>query len=812
MKQQKRQLVTRFSQIGSFGLSLLASCSNTLLNLSTVVLILLASVYTYASLTLPNARQLRDMPLQVPLRVYSKDGLMIGEFGERRRIPVKLEQVPQTLIDAVLDVEDQRFFEHKGIDFYGISRAARQLITTGKKQEGGSTITMQVARNFFLNREKTFTRKINEVLLAFSIDKYFTKREILELYLNKIFFGHRAYGIAAAAQAYYGKELTELTIAEQAMLAGLPQTPSRNNPISNPQAALKRRNHVLQRMFENGHLTLNELQTALAEPIRVVKKASLDLDAHYLAEMVRNALFERFGKRVYDEGLEVYTTLDSKLQKEAVRALDLGLIAYERRHEYRGTEGNLASTPQEQWCSKLARYSHVGPLQIAAVQRVVPSVNAEGVEVAGSFDLKALLADGQQVRVTKPSSWEFSWSRGDLIRVYSVDGGKNWRLSQLPRIEGALLAINPSTGAIEALQGGFNFNYNKFNRITSAARQSGSLFKSFLYSAALDNGFTLASIINDVPIVLSEPGKPNWRPQNASGLFYGPTTLRTALVKSRNLVTIRLLQAVGIKAAISHMQKFGFNGKTELPPALSLALGSGSVTPLKLASGYSVFASGGYYREPYFIERIEKVDVRGTKRLVFKADVSEQPPESSRAISEQNAYLINDVLHEVIENGTARRAKALARKDLMGKTGSTNDLVDAWFIGYNKRLLGLVWVGFDQPSSTQEYGSGAALPIWIDFMQKALNGVPEQPMEAPEGIITARVNKRTGKLLAPVYDDEGRLIAPASTENSYLEKFITGQTPPIEPPTEEWEEDDLWEYQNLKPNNEKVEDDEEALF
>ncbi len=812
------KLLSKYVDMWKRLFQVLGSCSNALLNFSALTLLALAGLYCYTSISLPDVRQLRTLALQIPLRVYSSDGLLIGEFGEQYCEPVRIGQIPQTLIDAVLDVEDQRFFEHKGVDFYGLVRAAKQLVASGKKLEGGSTITMQLARNYFLSREKSFIRKINEILLAFNIDKYFSKREILELYLNKIYFGRQAYGIAAAAQVYYNRELSDLTIAQQAMLAGLPQAPSRNNPINNPTAALERRNHVLLRMYENGHLTRSQYQTALVEPNSAAPKhRSLELEAHYVAEMVRQELYSRYGKAAYCGGYEVVTTVDSKLQQIAGAALCNGLLQYDRRHGYRGVEGNLGALPLSAWPDRLAKFRPIGPLQIAAVL----STSSRGQQ------LQLLLADQRRIMVERPPSWSYRWFKGDLVWVYAqrpttADGNSRssndnerighvnkdesktelkWQIGQLPAVEGAIVVMKPNSGEIVALQGGFSYQNSKFNRITSAERQMGSLFKPFLYSAALAAGYNLAGIINDVPLVIQIPGQPVWRPQNASGYFYGPTTLRTALVQSRNLVTIRLLQQLGVKPAISYIQHFGFMGNTELPPSLSLALGAGTTTPLKIATAYLVFANGGYKVQPFIIKRVVQRTPQGTKLIYRAAELTAAAGDAersySRVISAQNCYLINDVLHEVVERGTARRVKTLGRKDLMGKTGSTNDLVDAWFVGYNPELLGLVWVGFDQPRSTGEYGSAAALPIWIDFMRSALAGVPEQVRPTPPGIVTALVDKTTGRLLSMQPSQEGK---EWEEEDVYVEKFIDGQLPPSEA-SEVWDEDDFWQRENEIAND-----------
>ncbi|MBU0744667.1 MAG: PBP1A family penicillin-binding protein, partial [Gammaproteobacteria bacterium] len=624
--------------------------------------------------------------MQIPLRVYSSDGKLIGEFGEKKRIPITLEQVPKSLIDAILDTEDQRFYEHRGVDFLGLVRAALAFVESGRKSQGASTITMQVARNFFLNRQKTFGRKLNEILLAFKIDSTFNKKEILELYLNKIYFGSRAYGVASAAQVYYGKSLNELSLSEMAMLAGLPQAPSRDNPIANPVAARERRNHVLIRMLENDHISSTAYKAAIAAPVVTnYHESQVEVPAPYAAEIARNMAVTQYGDSAYESGIKIYTTIDSHIQKIANQVLHDGILAYDQRHGYRGPEGHLAPADNNYWRRKLKDITIVSNLLPAAVQNT------------NSNNISALLANGTTINI---DSSNFTWarpqlSRGDIIRVYKTQNDQ-WRLGQLPKIEGALVALDPKNGAILALNGGFSYAASNYNRATQAERQTGSAFKPFIYSAALAKDLTLATIINDAPIVLEDPStKTLWRPQNDSQTFYGPIRLRTALTLSRNLASIRLLQSIGIHYTVNYLKNFGFEGSREVPPSLSLALGSGSTTPLKMTTGYAVFANGGYKVTPFIINSLVETNKKGNK-IIFQANPTTIPeinnpetnsPLAPRVISEQEAYLITDALQDVIKNGTARRAKILNRDDLAGKTGTTNEQVDAWFTGFNSDLV-----------------------------------------------------------------------------------------------------------------------------
>jgi penicillin-binding protein 1A len=716
--------------------------------------IILGCVYSYLALRLPDVSQLRDVQLQVPLRVYSSDGKLIAEFGEKKRVPVTIQDTPKLLIDGILDTEDQRFFEHSGVDLFGLVRAAKIVFLTGKKSQGASTITMQVARNFFLSRDKTYGRKLNEILLAIKIDQEFTKNEILELYLNKIYLGQRTYGVAAAAQLYFGKNLNQLTVAELALLAGLPQAPSRGNPLVNPKGAIERRNHVLMRMYENKHINIATYKAAIAEPLNVTyHEPGVDVQAPYVAEMVRAAMVQQFGSDVYDKGYKIYTTIDSHLQELANNSLRQGILAYDRRHGYRGPEKNLGSPREanfEAWRKQLNDLPLTNVLLAAAVTAENDST------------ISALLANGNIININK-HGWSWAGNNsvkiGDVIRVNKNPKGE-WQLTQIPKVEGALAALNPNNGAILALIGGFSYAKSNFNRATQSDRQTGSALKPFIYSAALNKGFTLASLVNDAPIVIAQAGTNIvWRPQNDNLNFTGPTRLRVGLSKSRNLVSIRLLQAIGIPYAIEYLQNFGF-AANQLPATPALALGTAGINPTQMAAAYATFANGGYKVTPYFINTIKD----SNDKVVFQAqplvvptttttstniNPSAQQNFAPRTITPQNAYLINDALKDVIRSGTATSALILHRSDLAGKTGTTNNQSDAWFCGFNGDLSTSVWIGFDHLESVYEHGAQAALPIWTDFMGQALQGKTEHSMAEPEGIVTAKIDPRTGLLASP---------------------------------------------------------------
>ncbi len=720
-------------------------------------------LYLYAASQLPNVDSLKTVKLQVPLRIYTQDGLLIQEYGEKRRIPVTYEQIPPTLVHALLATEDQRFFEHPGVDVFGLARATVRMIKTGTKSQGGSTITMQVARNFFLNRKKTFLRKFNEIMLAIKIDRELSKEKILELYLNKIYLGNRALGVGAAAQIYYGKPLQSLNIAELAMLAGLPQAPSTQNPIANMAAATKRRNHVLDRLYEEHFITQAEHEEAIHQPI-VVKYhgTTLDVNAPYVAEMIRQSLFDHFGKAAYTRGYKVYTTIKGPLQQTANRVVEENLLTYDRRHGYRGA---VAKAPADTLLTPEAL--HVFLAQYPVINDLEPAVILSTSGQTATATTRA----GQSLIIP----WKgLAWARPTLRKGWVGRAPKNahdvvaagdvvyvrlhedqWELTQIPLAEAALVAIDPSSGAIESLVGGFNFSKSKFNRATQASRQPGSSFKPFIYAAALNKGYTLATLVNDAPIVVDDPSQPNmWRPHNVNRTFNGPTRLKDALVHSRNLVSIRILDDIGIDYAIDFVSQFGFH-KQGLPHALSLALGSLSVSPMDLAAAYAVFANGGYKVEPYLIDHITDRDghvlLQAKSVHVCEAPCKDTSPDliAPRVIPADVAFLMDSALKGVIQQGTATEARVLNRTDIAGKTGTTNEQVDAWFAGYNPDLVVTTWIGYDTPHPLHEYAARLALPLWIDFMKVALKGKPERALPQPDNIVSARINPNNGLLAKP---------------------------------------------------------------
>lgn len=756
-----------------------------LFSLLITLVIILGVVYTYIELQLPNVQVLNDVHLQVPLRVYTRDGKLIAQYGAKRRVPVTLDQIPKQLIQAVLATEDARYYSHPGVDFIGLIRAVKAVISSGHKVQGASTITMQVARNFFLTRKKTYARKIKEILLALKIDKELSKDKVLELYLNKVYFGSRAYGVAAAARVYYGKTLQQLTLPEMAMIAGLPQAPSRNNPLRNPTAAKKRRNHVLSRMLDVGFITKAQYQQASKAPVTArYHEQRVQVNAPYLAEMVRRVMMDEYGKRAYEIGLKVYTTVPSTLQTSAGQALDAGLLAYTQRHGYRKPDKNLgwpSGANQAAWQKTLATLPSVDQLTPAAVLQTAYQ------------SLTVLFADGTQVTVP----WSgLSWARpalkggyvgakperaSDIVTpgdvVWLRQRNNQWVLSQIPKVQGALVSMNPQNGAVLALCGGFDYSLSNFNRATQALRQPGSNFKPFIYSAALAKGFTLASVINDAPIVMQDSGENSlWRPRNDTKKFYGPTRLRVGLTKSRNLVSIRLLQAAGVPFALNYVRRFGFDA-SKLPHSLSLALGSGTVTPLQIATGYAVFANGGYRVTPYFIDKIigpdDQAQYQASPATACRACITNPDAEDDanpaalapEVLTPQNAYLMTQAMQDVIQTGTGRAAKVLGRSDLAGKTGTTNNQVDAWFSGFNANVVTTVWVGFDDLTPLNEYGAQAALPIWINTMRAALQGTPLASMPQPPGISTARIDPKSG------------LLAHAAQSNAVFEDFRANHVP-----------------------------------
>jgi len=753
--------------------------------------IAVSALYLYLTPNLPSIDSLKDVRFQVPLRVYSVDNKLMGEFGEKRRIPLKYKELPEPLVHAFLGAEDDRFFEHPGVDYHGLLRAIAVMITTGQKAQGGSTITMQVARNFFLSREKTFLRKFNEIFLSFQIEQELSKEDILALYLNKIYLGNRAYGVGAAANIYYGKKIKELSLAQMAMIAGLPKAPSRYNPIADPERALLRRNYVLRRMLDLNFINKQMHDEAVAQPISArLQRTTIDFEAPYAAEMVRKEMTDRYGDDAYTEGYKVYTTLDSRLQSKANSAIRYGLLAYEERHGYKGAEKELDelefSSPGE-WKDALAKVANY-PLLTPGVVIDVDEKNAYLYLKTGKIaqlcwkgmKWAAPYVDGNRTGPA-PDRAEDVLKVGDLIRVYDAGGGR-WSLGQPPEVSGALVSLDVNSGAIRSIVGGYDFYKSKFNRATQAKRQPGSNFKPFVYSAALEKGYTAATQINDAPVVFNDPGlEESWRPENYSGKFFGPTRLREALVKSRNLVSIRILRSIGIKYAVSYAERFGFD-RDELPRNLSLALGSAGVTPLEIAEGYSVFANGGYKVDNYLVEKIIGPD----DELIYQANplrvcpkckeaekaedaldlVSEEIEEGSisqidnidmsdsvinlakRVVDDRNVYIMTSILRDIIKRGTGRKARVLKRSDLAGKTGTTNDQRDAWFSGFNGAVATTVWVGFDNPHplGDRESGAKAALPIWINYMREALKDVPETPLVQPAGIVTVRIDPETGLL------------------------------------------------------------------
>jgi len=696
---------------------------------------------------LPSLEVLTDYRPKIPLRVFSAEGELIGEFGEEKRAVVKIQDVPQVMKAAILAAEDDRFYQHGGVDYMGVARAA--VANMQGRREGASTITMQVARTFFLTREKTLARKLSEVLLAFKIEANLTKDQILELYINQIFLGQRAYGFQAAANVYFGKSLAEITPAEAAMLAGLPQAPSRQNPFVNAKRAQERQQYVLRRMAEVGWLSSDQYKKALAEPLRLnnaSQRETFAFRADYVAEMARAAIVEQYGEPAYVSGLRVHTTVRRKDQEAANAGLRVGLVEYDRRHGYRGPEGQ-ADLPTE--AAEVEEAVEEALQEREVLGEMVPAVVLE----ASPREVKAMLRRGEIVSVTGEGlkfaaralverNPDRAIRRGSIIRLQAGEK-RTWSLVQLPKAEGALVALDPGNGAILALSGGFDFNASKFNHATQAWRQPGSSFKPFIYSAALEKGFTPATVLNDAPFVIeaAKTGGQLWEPKNYDSKYEGPMRLRTALAKSKNMVSIRLLQAIGPHYAQDYIQRFGFDPKMH-PAYLTMALGAGSATPLQMASAYAVFANGGYRVKPWFISRVE--DNRG--QTLYAAKPETAGVDAERVLDERNAFLMTTLMRDVVRYGTAARAMSLGRQDLAGKTGTTNDHVDAWFSGFMGRLVAVSWIGFDTPANLgpNETGSQAALPMWMTYVAQVLKGVPETELVPPPGIVAVNINPITG--------------------------------------------------------------------
>ncbi len=790
--------------------------------------------YYYLKPALPSVAEMREIPLQIPLRIYSRDGRLMQQVGEKRRTPVAYENIPDVVVQAFLAAEDDRFFEHPGFDYQGILRAAANLLLTGSRAQGGSTITQQLAREYFLTRDRTFIRKAKELILAIQIENSFTKQEILELYLNKIFLGQRSYGVVAAARTYFGKPLDELSVAEAATIAGLPAAPSRLNPVNSAEQARERRAYVLRRMYELDFIDAESYRSALDTPVEShLHAAAVELDAQYVAEMARAEMLRRFGSAATTDGYQVITTIDSELQQAANRSLRVALLQYDRRHGYRGPVeqvvlGELLAgqeNPDTVLQELTGRYPRFDDLRAA----VVTGLNDNGEESSAEFFVhnegrrelpwerirwKRYINDDVVSGDPKNASDQFTI--GDV--VYLLATAQGWQLAQIPEVQGAFVALDPADGAVVSLAGGFDFASSKFNRAVQAKRQPGSSFKPFIYSAALENGYTAASIINDAPLVLNNTEQEEaWRPENHSNRFYGPTRLREGLVRSMNLVSLRLLRGVGIGNALRHLDPFTFPDSAT-PRNLSLALGAGNASPLAMAEGYAVMANGGMAVDSYVIERIldaggnilyqaepdmvckpcaphwfDGRETRAQETLPefarpaeapdadpaatpvapvtevpayasvaemieqaanWQPDYTETPQfwkdraQAPRIIPEQNAYIVYDMMRDVIRRGTGRRARELGRTDIAGKTGTSNDRRDAWFSGFNGELVGISWVGFDDDGRSLgagEEGGRTALPVWKDFMAVALDNAPPSVPPPPEGIVTVRISPQTGE-------------------------------------------------------------------
>jgi len=760
-------------------------------------IIVLSGIYLYLTPKLPHLQELADIKMQTPLTVYSRDEQLIGVFGEKKRIPILAEDIPQPVFDAFLAAEDDRFYDHAGVDIRGLLRAVVQLVATGQIQGGGSTITMQVARNIYLHRGQTFTRKFSEILLALRIEEQLSKDEIFQLYVNKIFLGKRAYGIQAAAEVYYGKTIDELSLAQIAMIAGLPKGPSIFNPIVNPERALVRRNWILNRMYGLNKITKDQLTEALAEPVTAAEHdVNLDLNAPYIAHMAREEAVRLFGNEYDEAGYKIYTTIDSKLQEQAQHAVKVGLNTFDSRKGYRGPEASLAELSlddPEIWVDALSQFKTISGKQPAVVTKV-EQYTLEALDKQGnpthldySKRMKELRPYLSEDRIgSTPVSLSEVFAVGDVIRLNSDLTG----ITQVPDAQAALVSVEPQTGKILALVGGYNFLQSNFNRATQAIRQPGSSFKPLIYSAALSEGFSPATLINDAPVVLSDSGSENiWRPTNDAGKFNGPTRLRQALYQSRNMVSARLVLEMGVDKVRTYISKFGFN-RSDLPRAVSISLGSYATTPLKMAEAYAAIANGGYHIEPYMIDRIEdslgNVVYQSEKPFVCdeacileqaqaqedaflsltdlieieETEASTDAQHAEQIIDPKVAFLIDSMMKDVINRGTGRRARVLKRSDIAGKTGTTNGPVDAWFSGYQREVATVVWVGYDDLTKlgSREYGGSAALPIWIDFMREALKDKPVYKSEIPDGIVSVRIDNETG-------------LRTSSRENSSYEYF-----------------------------------------
>ena len=740
------------------------------------ILLGLAAMLAYPSL--PSLESLTDYRPKIPLRIYSAEGTLLGEFGEERRALIKISDVPEVMKQAILAAEDDRFYEHGGIDYMGVVRAALSNFTSGSVKQGASTITMQVARNFFLTKEKTWTRKFNEVLLTLKIEHSLSKDEILQLYINQIYLGQRAYGFATAAQVYFGKPLAQVTIAEAAMLAGLPKAPSSYNPVVNPKRAKLRQLYVLRRMHELNYITNDQFEAAQQQPIVTIRgNQEFGIKSDYLAEIVRQAVYEKYQDDAYTQGFKVYTTIRQQDQLAAYQAVRTGVLEYDRRQGYRGPEGFVDlhgdTSNTELLDETLQDVEDSDDLIPAVVLEASPKLvrayckGGEIAEVSGDALLFAQAALNKKIALNQRIN------TGSIVRLRKDDKGV-WQISQLPQVEAAFVSGDPRNGAIYSLIGGFDFDRTQFNHITQAWRQPGSSFKPFVYSAALEKGFTPATVINDAPLIFDaeQTGNEPWEPKNYDGKFEGPMRMRQALIKSKNLVSIRILQSITPEYAHDYITRFGFD-PTKYPAYLTMALGAGSVTPLQMLTGYSVFANGGFLISPYFIDRIE--DARGT---VLSKTIPEVAGNGAKQIIDvRNAYTIVSMLQDVVKHGTGIRAMQLGRQDLAGKTGTTNDSIDAWFCGFHPTVVGIAWMGYDQPRSLgdRETGGGAALPIWMGYMEKALKDAPEAVYTMPDKMVAVHINDEGYR------DDNSPLVEYFYQENTPPEHAMPAPSEEIKP-------------------------------
>ena len=728
------------------------------------ILLGLAAVLAYP--TLPSLEVLTDYRPKIPLRIYSAEGTLLGEFGEERRALIQISEVPEIMKQAILAAEDDRFYEHGGVNYLGVLRAAISNFTSGTAKQGASTITMQVARNFFLTKEKTMARKFNEVLLTFKIEHSLSKDEILQLYINQIYLGQRAYGFAAAAQVYFGKPLGQVTIAEAAMLAGLPKAPSSYNPVVNPKRAKLRQMYVLRRMHELNFINDEQFQFAQQQPIVAIHgNQEYGVKSDFFSEMVRQAVYEKYQDDTYTQGFKVYTTIRQQDQLAAYHAVRTGALDYDRRQGYRGPEGfvDLHSdlSNAEQLDEALQEISDSDDLIPAVVLEASPKLikaYCKGGEIA-EVSADGLLFAEPALNKKVPLSQRVN--AGSIIRLRK-DAKGIWQIGQLPLVEAAFVSGDPRTGAIYSLVGGFDFDRSQFNHITQAWRQPGSSFKPFVYSAALEKGFTPATVINDAPLIFDaeQTGNEPWEPKNYDGKFEGPMRMRQALIKSKNLVSIRILQSITPQYAKDYISNFGFDA-TKYPAYLTMALGAGSVTPLQMMVGYSVFANGGFRITPYFMQRIE--DARGT--VLYQATPEVAGNGAKQVIDVRNAFTMVNMMQDVVKHGTAIRAMQLGRQDLAGKTGTTNDTIDAWFCGFHPTVVGIAWMGYDQPRSLgdRETGGGAALPIWMSYMEKILKDVPEAVYTMPDNMVAIHINEEGAMTIAPVSNIFTRKMFPPNT-------------------------------------------------